>query len=372
MVTIYCKQNLCHSPFYGKEEARIMAGIALLMMLIHHFFGFQYYRLDSNWFYEPFKIAGVSLERIFASAGKLCVAIFAFMSGYAIWINRKKYIGLKYVAGRAAEFLLNYWIIVFLFYIYACATGDRRPDAGTLLQNLYGGATGPGFPYVNVAFAWYVYFYIVLLMLSPILLRLTYRLTWIQDVLLLIFLQFLHWGLQISGIDSAFHSISITLISGTLIASVFGLLVAKWDVFGRVESICRNHPTALGCCLIVSVLSIRQIFLLSGINTGLSEALFAGTFVFASILMFKHSGTATIRKILIWIGINSMNMWFLHSIFFTGSRPWQHILYFPHYSILILLWGIILLIPGAIGVSWIQKRILSWCKQLSGVLTTSK
>lgn len=85
---------------YGKTEAQMIAGVAIVMMLVHHFFGFADYRLDGNWVYEPIKIGGISLERIIASAGKLCVAIFAFSSGYAIWgesqrlckiqINRQK------------------------------------------------------------------------------------------------------------------------------------------------------------------------------------------------------------------------------------------------------------------------------------------
>lgn len=49
---------------YGKTEAQMIAGVAIVMMLVHHFFGFADYRLDGNWIYEPVKIGGVSVERI--------------------------------------------------------------------------------------------------------------------------------------------------------------------------------------------------------------------------------------------------------------------------------------------------------------------
>jgi hypothetical protein len=52
---------------YGKDEARMIAGVAIVMMLVHHFFGFADYRLERNWVYEPLTVSGVSVERIFAS-----------------------------------------------------------------------------------------------------------------------------------------------------------------------------------------------------------------------------------------------------------------------------------------------------------------
>ena len=45
---------------YGKTEAQMIAGVAIVMMLVHHFFGFADYRLDGNWVYEPVKIGGIS------------------------------------------------------------------------------------------------------------------------------------------------------------------------------------------------------------------------------------------------------------------------------------------------------------------------
>ena len=52
-----------------------------------------------------------------------------------------------------------------------------------------------------------------------------------------------------------------------------------------------------------------------------------------------------------------MNLWFLHGIFFTGSRPLQIWLYYPEYPFLIFILGIILLLPLAIGCDYIQKTL---------------
>ena len=48
---------------YGKQEATMIAGIAIILMFIHHFFGFDEYRFYGNGFYEPVKIGGISIER---------------------------------------------------------------------------------------------------------------------------------------------------------------------------------------------------------------------------------------------------------------------------------------------------------------------
>ena len=53
-------------------------------------FSFYWLRFYGNGFYEPVKIGGISIERMLAAFGKLCVAIFAFNSGVAIWKKRQQ------------------------------------------------------------------------------------------------------------------------------------------------------------------------------------------------------------------------------------------------------------------------------------------
>ena len=48
-----------------------------------------------------------------------------------------------------------------------------------------------------------------------------------------------------------------------------------------------------------------------------------------------------------------MNIWYLHGIFFTVSRPLEPLLYAPYYMILIVVWGIVLCLP----VSWLLSRV---------------
>lgn len=346
--------------FYGREEAKMMAGIALVMMLVHHFFGFPDYRLEGNCFYEPLQIGGISLERILASSGKLCVAIFAFTSGYAIWSNRGNYDSLKSVAQRAIRFLVNYWVIAILFLIYGLLVGEELPNGMEFVSNMFGNATGPGYAYVNVAFAWYVFFYIMLLLLSPVLLKIVSLSSKIGDLGWLVFSQLLYVGLRVSGISAMVGSLPVDGLLGVLITSFLGVLVSKWNIFEQWRAIIKRFPKIACFVLAGTVLMIRQIVLLMDVNVGgLPEAVFAGLFIFLCLLWIRELKGRRLKRMLTWIGVYSMNLWFLHGIFFTGSRPLQWILYYPRVSILILIWGLVLLMPVAVGCAWIQKRVMA-------------
>ena len=72
---------------FCKEEAKLCKGIAIILMLFHHLF----YKMDN---YSGFIInfSPFSEERInfYALLGKICVAIFVFISGYGIAASYRK------------------------------------------------------------------------------------------------------------------------------------------------------------------------------------------------------------------------------------------------------------------------------------------
>lgn len=354
---------------YGKTEARMIAGVAIVMMLVHHFFGFADYRLEGNWFYEPLTVCGVSIERIFASAGKLCVTVFAFSSGYAMWVNRKSFSRFRSVGKRALKFLLNYWVVFGAFLIYGITIGDKVPEGSKLFFNLYGAGTGPQEPYVNVAFAWYVVFYAFLLIIAPCILSLYNRHR--RDLVILLGFTLLPVLIKASPLDNI-SAIPLSLIFGTLISSVVGLLVAKWNVYDRLRIKIKGSTFIKGIAIIVGVLIIRQIGLLTIGQTDISDALFASLFCFGLLLVFEKIRGTRISTVLSFLGVYSMNLWFLHGIFFTGTRPLQQFLYQPRVSILILIWGLTMLLPAAMLFAYIQKHVWRFVTKLRTCISFTK
>lgn len=253
------------------------------------------------------------------------------------------------------KFLLNYWIILAAFLTYALIIGDNIPAGRDFIHNIYGVGTGPHEQYVNVAFAWYVVFYVSLLLTTPLLISIFNRTNGWWDMTLLLCFALMPTLIGMSFL-SKINAVPIEVIFGTLVSSNVGLLVAKWKIFDRMRSMIGNYALTKGFFIATFVLILRQIGLLTIGQTDISDALFAMLFCFGLLLMFEKINGTRIATILSFLGIYSMNLWFLHGIFFTGTRPLQAILYYPRVSILILIWGLILLIPVAMLFAWIQKH----------------
>ena len=64
---------------------------------------------------------------------------------------------------------------------------------------------------------------------------------------------------------------------------------------------------------------------------------------------------------LLLAGANSMNIWFLHGLFFTASRPLQPLLYLPRVPLLIVAWGLLVLLPLSMACGVVQRRLLRVC-----------
>ncbi len=80
---------------YGKDEAKMIAGIAIILMFFHHMFGFpNYLRPDVSWNGIPI-FGSYKLEYIFAQFAKVCVALFAFNTGYAMYTSSASFLNGK-------------------------------------------------------------------------------------------------------------------------------------------------------------------------------------------------------------------------------------------------------------------------------------
>ena len=196
-------------------------------MVFHHFFGFDDFRNPQNYYIESFNIHGISFERMLAAFGKICVSIFAFFSGYALY---------------------------------------------------------------------------------------------------------------------------------------------KWRIFDRLSAKYADIPCLAVILVLIAIPIMRQSLIL--VNPGLisaAEVIITPLFIFFSILFIRRLDNGMnkilryratlVTDMLCALGMMSMNIWFLHGIFFTGRRPLQDLVYSPHYPVLIYAFAFLLLIPAARAVALLQKRI---------------
>lgn len=124
--------------FFDKTDAKIISGVAIILMLAHHMFSFPNVINDGVKIVDFIRINDyLTISQYIGYFCKICVPMFAFMSGYALWVNRKSFSSYRNLKKRGTKFLVQYWIIYLLFLIFGLATGDEMPDAKTFIMNLW-------------------------------------------------------------------------------------------------------------------------------------------------------------------------------------------------------------------------------------------
>lgn len=339
--------------YFGKRESTLITGIAIVLMFIHHFFGFADWLLENVEWRPVAKIGDRSIEFCVAKMGWFCVHIFAFISGYVMWKQQDDYTSFRPIFLRAAKFLVCYWIICALFWVYAAAVGDVLPSLPKMIKNLFGFALSVRSNDVCVSFAWYVRYYICLLALAPLLLFLFSKGIRCDSVALMLVFFF-------SSLYGP-HPLYISTL-WPLFCSAMGILSAKYAVFERIRRGCgRTLPWWISAAGIVVVVYCRyELLKTSFLCRGMVDPVLVIFFIYFFIELFNGLRSAGLEKVVAFMGTYSMNLWFIHSIFFTGQRFLQPLLYAPRYSILVLLWGLVMCLPVAWAISKVQRRVLSY------------
>ena len=244
------------TSWYGKDAARFISGVAILLMIAHHFFGFkEYLRSDVNWI-PLCKVAGIEKKRVGSPIWENSVWLCCFQSGYGFWCRQGDFKRQKRSFGLL-NFLIGYWMVCGLFLLYALAVGDNLPSMQQLLLNLVGLGTGPFQSWVNVTFAWYVAYYIAFILLAP---------------LLLAIFKSRHLWIDIAGwvgivIFSHLTDKILPNVLSPLPIGAFGILAAKWTVFERMNKHLSHLHAVVFACMIPVIVGLRQGFILIFLNT---------------------------------------------------------------------------------------------------------
>lgn len=341
---------------YGKAQSRILSGIAILLMLFHHFFGYPEWLKDGI---TCTPVLSTSIMLNLVAFSKMCVAIYAFNTGYAMWANQDKYTYSK-IPARIIKFLLQYWIICILFILYALIANDNLPTLSQFAYNLFGFKTSLN-EFVSCGFAWYVYFYVAILAISPILLRLFQCSGFISNCIIAAILICCARGLFVI-LSNHIDSDTIILIARSMrlyLSSVLmGIIVCKFNIFQTIDNFIRPRNVFFYIGLILFVIFARGY--LHTVSLSLNhDAVWVVILIYSILGILRNFSFSWIEKCLTLLGEYSMNMWFLHAIFFTGTlNILQKLLYLPQYSIFVFIWGIILTLPMSMICSYLQSKLL--------------
>lgn len=133
-----------------REQSKIIQGIAILMMVMHHLWG---------WPIRTPEIQLNHLEEFLGQACKICVSMYIFITGYGL---SKKMGGGRYILGKILKTYTLYWKVFVIFVTIGLAIGYYSFDIKECILN---------FTAVDVSYNrewWYIFTYINFLLITPL------------------------------------------------------------------------------------------------------------------------------------------------------------------------------------------------------------
>ena len=323
-----------HTPeeFITLKESVILQGVAVSLMVWHHLFGFP----------ERISIPHVlvldsllRIETLLAYFGRICIAIFAFCSGYGM---KKKAIqadasGVKCLLGNyrsvikhLLKFFVRYWLVVVVFVPLGFILNVYPVQLEAILKTLLGQS------YVYNAEWWYIGHYLKLMLIFPVI---SVAADWLEKKSPML----LHVGL-LAGIvaveispNNSFYAVLLYFVEGMYIAhTAWYTKIAK--------RLCTNRMQLTAAGMLGAVVFVLR-------TLGVADYYLVAPLVFGLVLLFKNSMVSRYAgKVFTVIGKYSTYVWLTHTFF--AYYYFQAFTYVPKYSWLIEIWCIVICI--AVGV----------------------
>ena len=341
----------------SKNESLKLKGVAIIMMFWHHLFGCgEFLTLPENtWF----NFLG-SLNNYIGWGLKLCISVFAFISGYALYISYFKNKGS--IFKRLAKFLITYWTMLFLVGVpYMYLTG--RLTFQNLFISLF--ALLHDDSALILSFSWYVKLYVLVLLFSPLIKRISDKIdnvVWEAIVFIAIPLN-IYWLLP--DTEAVYTGVfAFTLSTLRLLLQYYpifhiGIMFGKYRLFDKLfkkmEHFSNKSTILVSIILIILSIVCRTYYLFNSCT----DLLCGVTLSLSVLAIFKSIKIPYIEKILKFLGKYSFQYWLLSGMFFLNTSELQWILYIPKESFLILIWSFALLTPFAFLMSKISNKIIT-------------
>lgn len=288
-------------------------------------------------------MAGKPIEQILGEMCKLCVCIFAFISGYGTYISFRKHMLVKqrfsYCVKKVAKLVFMYWLTIICFFI-PVVSFFRKISMEEVVSNLFLSST------TLVHTGWYVEFYVKAMVCILVYSFIEKERSWILDLIVCL------------GIPAVLELWK----NGNMFSHYFpvfmlGYIFSKYQLYSVYEK--RIHSKILKNILsIIFLLILLFVRLKKGDMIGpIAMITFIGPvicYVLAVILNVLVQ-VKYIEKILLFLSKYCTWYWFLHAIFHSGILELQKIGYIPKIPILIIIWVFLVLTPIAIILQFIYN-----------------
>lgn len=314
----------------------MLQGLSVIAMVCLHLFSKNYVGL-----YEPVLFIGnTPVCFCFSQLSDFCVFGFAFCSGYG---HMKLFGQNNYFKKRLKSLgilLINFWLILFASTIVSIISGLVEFLPGSVSEYL--GTMFLFDMHYNGAW-WYLWAYILLVLISPLVLKAVNKLppVLILSISFLIYCAAFYVRFYLS--TENYFLVRFGPFGMTFFEYIFGAVMAKILFFTNIRKLRIKIPFIVRC--IFSCLLILGLF-------------FARTFIIPNVFFAPLSGFIIITMFALWkkpkwventfmfLGKHSTNIWLTH-MFFVSSL-W---IYFAKYPLAIFL----LLVSITIAISFVAS-----------------
>lgn len=275
-----------------KDYSNMVKGMAVLMMIMHHIWGF------------PEKIPALPLSNFevqLGAAGKICVSIFMFISGYGLYYSFEKKDTIR-VWYRVWKVYKRFWQVFLIFVPIGFLYLSKPFAVQEFLANLF----CLKFSY-NQEW-WFLGTYIELLLVLPVMLIANQKKYFPY---LIVGLSVLLRGLSgIVNLNSGGASSHIYYFCYYFPSFFLGLLFCKYSLYERFRAVVAKESLCLVICLVLTGMAfvVRSKF-------GITETTIVMTplCIYLFVVFFRKIGRA--NQVFLFFGKHSMNMWLIHSFF---------------------------------------------------------
>lgn len=275
-------------------------GIAVLMMVFHHCYGFP------GWLDDATRIPTCMNQlQDWALSAKFCVSIFAFLTGWVYFHHLDK--SCAYSLKKICSCLVEYGVLVAVMVALASLFCGYEPSLSGCVKELF----PLGRFHKLMMFAWYIRFYLVVLLLLPFLAILLDTQGKVYRIAVLFFgLLALYASLVISGHENDAYWLPCV---------ISGYACAQCQVIERCVRCIKilKIDSVIGVVVVVASYCLYRYFGREFLKRFDAGTLYAPLFCCGWIILYPYVQKIKIAGILQILGKHSLNIWLLHAIFFS-------------------------------------------------------
>lgn len=336
---------------FARRDTDVVKGAAIVLLLCHH--------LYMGILPAPMSLFGNSPGVVFATLSKVCVAVFALLSGYGLALSygRRDRGSLRFTAEHVLGLMKPYWLIYLLFFVLTtfAARDGRTPLEvygrglrGTLAALIEFLALRPAFGTgaLNQTW-WYMEAALVLYLCFPLLYAAVKKAPWLALPLCAV-PNVLYWLLGNNVWDTCREIYWFLPFAAGIFLAQRGLL----DRFARAAQARPLPALAASFALLLACTFLRA-------KIGLAF----DTFFAVSVILFLRASLCRLRVLggaVAYAGRYSAGIFLIHSFFYDYlvTRRWfVPLLLSPSFLRRLAALPLLLAVSlaGAIAIAWFQK-----------------